>query len=53
MNALLLSPKADSLADFSLYAVFRRQWSSTYEALQDTRPDTEELIKLYIRQIPP
>jgi hypothetical protein len=37
-DAILLTRKADSLADLSLCPVFRRQWSSTYEALQDTRP---------------
>src|SRR4028118_1212957 len=52
MDALLLTRKAESLADLSLSCVFRRQWSSVYEALQDTRPDREELMKLYIQQIP-
>jgi hypothetical protein len=53
MDALLLTRKAQSLADLSLSCVFRRQWSSIYEALQDTRPDREQLMKLYIAQIPP
>jgi hypothetical protein len=53
MDALLLTRKAQSLADLSLSCVFRRQWSSVYEALQDTRPDREQLMKLYIAQIPP
>src|SRR4028119_52719 len=52
MDALLLTRKAQSLADLSLSCVFRRQWSSVYEALQDTRPDREQLMKLYITQIP-
>jgi glucose-6-phosphate-specific signal transduction histidine kinase len=37
MDALLLTRKAQSLADLSLSIAFRRQWSSVYEALQDTR----------------
>jgi hypothetical protein len=41
-----------SLADLSLSIAFRRQWSNIYEALQDTRPDRQQLIKLYIAQIP-
>jgi len=53
MDALLLTRKAQSLADLSLSCVFRRQWPSVYEALQDTRPDREQLMKLYIAQIPP
>ena len=51
MDALLLTRKAQSLADLSLSCVFRRQWPSVYEALQDTRPDREQLMKLYIAQI--
>jgi len=38
IDALLLTIQAQSLADLSLSCVFRRQWSSVYEALQDTRP---------------
>ncbi|MEG5054987.1 MULTISPECIES: transposase [unclassified Microcoleus] len=53
MDALLLTRKAQSLADLSLSCVFRRQWPSVYEALQDTRPDREQLMKLYITQIKP
>ena len=33
MDALLLTRKAQSLADLSLSIAFRRQWSSVYEAL--------------------
>ncbi|MEG4589828.1 transposase [Microcoleus sp. MOSTC5] len=53
MDALLLTRKAQSLADLSLSCVFRRQWPSVYEALQDTRPEREQLMKLYIAQIQP
>jgi hypothetical protein len=52
MDALLLTRTAQSLADLSLSCVFRRQWPSVYEALQDTRPDRAQLMKLYIQQIP-
>src|SRR4028119_808371 len=52
MDAVLLTRTAQSLADLSLSCVFRRQWSSVYEALQDTRPDRQQLMKLYIAQIP-
>jgi len=32
--------------------VFRRKWPSIYEAIQDTRPDRDKLMELYIKQIP-
>lgn len=36
MDSVLLTRNAYSLADLSLSPVFRRKWSSVYEALQDT-----------------
>jgi len=50
-DAILLSRNIYSLADLSLSPVFRRRWPSIYEAIQDTRPDREKLMKLYIKQI--
>jgi hypothetical protein len=38
MDAVLLTRNAYSLADLSLSPVFRRKWSSLYEAIQDSRP---------------
>ena len=35
----------------ALNPLFRRQWSSVYEALQDCRPDREKLMQLYIQQM--
>ncbi|MEI2578052.1 NF041680 family putative transposase [Scytonema sp. PRP1] len=52
MDAVLLTRKAYCLADLSLSPVFRRKWSSIYEALQDTRPQRQKLMRLYIEQIP-
>lgn len=40
-----------SLADLSLSPVFRRKWPSIYEAIQDTKPDRDKLMELYIKQI--
>ncbi|MFH7030201.1 MAG: NF041680 family putative transposase [Heteroscytonema crispum UTEX LB 1556] len=51
-DAILLTRNVYSLADLSLSPVFRRRWASIYEAIQDTRPDREKLMKLYIKQIP-
>lgn len=42
-----------SLAALSLTPVFRRKWSSTYEALQDGRLDREGLYALYARGTTP
>ena len=52
MDAVMLSRKVDSLADLSLCPSFRRKWSSAYEALEDTRPKANKLMRLYVRQIP-
>jgi hypothetical protein len=51
-DAVLLTRNAYSLADLSLSPVFRRQSPSIYEALQDSRPQRQKLMKLYIEQMP-
>ncbi len=51
-DAVLLTRTAYCLADLSLCPVFRRNWPSIYEALQDTRPQRNKLMQLYIKQIP-
>ena len=51
-DAILLTRNAYSLADLSLSPVFRRKWPSIYEALEDSRPQRQKLMKLYINQIP-
>ena len=50
-DAVLLTRTAYCLADLSLSPVFRRRWSSIYEALQDTRPQRQRLMQLYIEQM--
>lgn len=52
MDAVMLSRKVDSLADLSLCPCFRRKWHSSYEALEDTRPNANKLMRLYLGQIP-
>lgn len=52
MDAVMLTRNAYCLADFSLCPVFRRKWSSSYEALQDCRPQRQKLMQLYIKQMP-
>jgi hypothetical protein len=51
-DAVMLTRKAYCLADRSQCPVFRRKCKSVYEALQDTRPQRQELMKLYIQQMP-
>ena len=51
-DAILLTRNAYSLADLSLSPIFRRKWPSIYEALQDSRPQRQKLMQLYINQIP-
>jgi hypothetical protein len=50
-DAILLTRNIYSLADLSLSPVFRRKWPSIYEAIQDTKPDRDKLMELYIKQI--
>ena len=51
MDAVLTTRTAYSLADFSLSPLFRRKWSSTYESLQDGRPNRQKLMHRYIEEI--
>ncbi len=52
MDAVLTTRTAYSLADFSLSPLFRRQWPSTYESLQDCRPNRSKLMDRYLKEIP-
>ncbi len=52
MDAVLLTRSVSSFVELSLSPVFRRQWSSLYEAIYDSRPQQQNLRKLYIEQIP-
>lgn len=50
-DAVLSSPRVNSFAELSCSPLFRRQWSSLYEALQDSRPQRGKLMRLYIGQM--
>lgn len=52
MDAVLVSRSVSSFAELSLSPVFRRQWSSLYEALQDSEPPRLQLMNLYLEQMP-
>jgi hypothetical protein len=42
MDAVMTTRNAACLAEFALSPLFTRQWSSVYEALQDSRPDRKK-----------
>ncbi len=52
MDSVMTTRNASCLAEFSLSPLFRRKWSSTYEALQDSRPNRNKLMARYIEEIP-
>jgi len=52
MDSVMTTRNASCLAEFSLSPLFRRKWSSTYEALQDSRPNRNKLMKRYVEEIP-
>jgi DDE superfamily endonuclease len=45
MDAVMTTRHASSLAEFSLSPMFHRQYPSTYEALEDSRPQRNQLMK--------
>ena len=51
MDAVITTPTANCLTEIALNPLFRRQWSSVSEALQDRQPDREQLMKPYIQQM--
>ena len=53
MDSIMTTQNAHSLAEFSLSPFFSRKWPSTYEAIEDCRPNTNKLMKRYIQEIPP
>lgn len=52
MDAVMTTRHASSVAEFSLSPMFRRQYASTYEALEDCRPQRNQAMKLCISKIP-
>lgn len=52
MDAVLVSRSVYSFAELSLSPVFRRQWSSLYESLQDSNPPRQQLMEVYLEQMP-
>ena len=52
MDSVMTTRNASCLGEFSLSPLFRRKWSSTYEALQDGRPNRNKLMRRYVQEIP-
>lgn len=52
MDSIMTTRNSSCLAEFSLSPLFRRKWSSTYEALEDSRPNRNKLMKRYIQEMP-
>ena len=48
IDAVLTTRHVYSFAELSQSPLFRRQWSSVYEALQDSRPQRQRLMRLYL-----
>ncbi len=53
MDAVLVTRSVYSFVELSCSPVFRRQWCSIYEAIEDGNPPREELMRLYLKQLPP
>ena len=51
IDSVMTTKNVSCLAEFSLSPLFRRKWSSTYEALQDSRPNRNKLMRRYIEEI--
>lgn len=51
MDAVMTTRNAACLAEFALSPLFNCQWSSIYEALQDSRPERKKLMGLYIKEL--
>ena len=53
LDAVLVTPHPESFPELSAAPVFRRQWPSLYEALQDGEVDRAALLELYVEHLPP
>jgi hypothetical protein len=49
-DAVIQMPHVQSFVELSCAPVFRRKWSSAYEALQDGRPNRAGLLDVYLSQ---
>ena len=52
MDSIMTTANANSVTELSLSPFFHREWCSTYEAIEDSRPNSNKLMKRYIQEIP-
>ena len=52
IDVVLTTRHVYSFAELSPSPLFRRQWSSAYEALEDSRRQRQRLMRLYLEPIP-
>lgn len=52
MDAVLVMPRVKSFPELSTATIFRRQWPSQYEALEDGVIDREKILQLEIEHLP-
>ena len=52
MDAVLTTVSISSFAHLSLSPLFRRQWPSLYEALEDSRPQRQEIVQQLASGVP-
>ena len=52
IDAVLTSRSISSFVELTLSPVFRREWPSIYEGIQDGRPPRQTLMKHYVSQMP-
>jgi hypothetical protein len=52
MDAVLVRRSVYSFVELSVSPVFRRKWSSIYEAIEDSLPPGQEWMQLYTAQLP-
>ncbi|MBN2086657.1 MAG: hypothetical protein JW748_15695 [Anaerolineales bacterium] len=50
-DAVLLSPPVRSFPEYTLSPIFRRKWSSCYEAIEDGRPPRIPLLYIYLENL--
>ncbi|MGH8743531.1 MAG: NF041680 family putative transposase [Burkholderiales bacterium] len=53
LDARLCSPRLTCFPELSCAPVFRRQWPSVYEALQDGQVNAKQLLDECVKQLPP
>ncbi|MFO5529011.1 MAG: hypothetical protein ACLBM1_14510 [Cuspidothrix sp.] len=51
LEAKITTQCIPSFVSLSQSRVFRRQWSSIYAALHDSRPPTRKLMKLLVQEV--